>query len=239
MKLLVTSDLHYRLKQFDWLVNHSHAYDAVAIVGDVLDISSMLDLDVQIDVIKKYLERISGGPTLLICSGNHDGNRKNTADEFIAPWLQDVRKRQLYVDGDNVLFGSTLITIFPWWDGPVTQGEVARQFEQASQQTFDRWLWLYHAPPDRSPTSWTGKRFFGDAVLNDWIKQYKPDIVLTGHIHQSPFKPDGSWVDRIDSTWVFNAGSYAGDIPPHIVLDLDAMQADWFSLAGNESCTLV
>jgi hypothetical protein len=113
MKLLVTSDPHYRLKQFDWLVDHSHAYDAVAIVGDVLDISSMLDLDVQIDVIKKYLERISGGPTLLICSGNHDGNQKNATDEFIAPWLQDVRKRQLYVDGDNVLFGSTLITIFP------------------------------------------------------------------------------------------------------------------------------
>ena len=238
MKLLVASDLHYRLKQFDWLVQQAQYFDAVAIVGDVLDISSALDLDVQILVIKRYLDRISAESPLLICSGNHDGNAKNDADEFIAPWLQEARRPRLHVDGDSVLFGSLLVTVFPWWDGPVTRQEVEQQFERASRMTFDRWLWLYHAPPDQSPTSWAGKRLIGDAELNRWIEQYRPDVVLSGHIHQSPFKPDGSWVDQIGRTWVFNAGSYAGDIPPHIVLDLDAMQADWYSLAGNESRTL-
>jgi Icc-related predicted phosphoesterase len=238
MKLLVTSDLHYRLKQLDWLLDQSRAYDAVAIVGDLLDISSPLDLDVQIVVIKKYLTRICDGRKLLVCSGNHDGNAKNAADEFIAPWLQEVRQEQLHVDGDDTLLGSTMVTVFPWWDGPVTRAQVALQLREASRKRFDRWLWLYHAPPDQSPTSWTGKRFIGDTALNGWIEQYRPDIVLTGHIHQSPFKPGGSWVDRIGSTWVFNAGSYSGDIPPHIVLDLNTRRADWFSLAGNESRTL-
>ena len=239
MKLLVASDLHYRLKQFDWLASQASNYDAVIIAGDMLDISSYMDLSVQIVVMKKYLRKISETTPLLVCSGNHDGNEKNDADEYIAPWLQETRGQQLHVDGDNVFFGSTLITIFPWWDGDVTKTEVAEQFKLASQLEFGKWIWIYHAPPDNSPTSWAGKRFIGDTALNNWIEQYRPDIVVTGHIHESPFKSDGSWADKIGKTWVFNAGSHIGDIPAHIMLDLEAMNAEWYSLAGSDSRQLL
>ena len=235
MKILVASDLHYRLKQFDWLVSQAGNYDALILAGDLLDISSPMDLSVQIVVMKKYFTKLSAATRLLVCSGNHDGNEKNDADEYIAPWLQEARAEQVHVDGDNVFFEETLVTIFPWWDGDVTRGEVARQFERASRLAFKKWIWIYHAPPDNSPTSWTGKRFIGDTDLNRWIAQYQPDLVVAGHIHESPYKPGGSWVDQIGKTWVFNAGAYMGDVPPHIELDLDAMNVEWHSLAGNES----
>ena len=235
MKILVASDLHYRLKQFDWLVSQAGNYDALIIAGDLLDISSPMDLSVQIVVMKKYLVKLGMATRLLVCSGNHDGNEKNDADEYIAPWLQEARAERVHVDGDNVFFGDMLVTIFPWWDGDVTRGEVAEQFERASQLVFKKWIWIYHAPPDNSPTSWTGKRFIGDTDLNRWITQYQPDLVVSGHIHESPYKPGGSWVDQVGKTWVFNAGAYMGDIPPHIVLDLDAMNVEWHSLAGDES----
>ena len=32
------------------------------------------------------------------------------------------------------------------------------------------WIWVYHHPPDESPTSWTGRRHIGDTDLNDWIE---------------------------------------------------------------------
>lgn len=67
-----------------------------------------------------------------MCSGNHDGNEKNDADKYIAPWLQEARDQQVHVYGDNVFFGSTLITIFPCWDGDVTKMEVSEQFKQAN-----------------------------------------------------------------------------------------------------------
>lgn len=239
MKIIVASDLHYRLKQFDWLSNQSSHYDAMILAGDLLDISSSMDLNLQIVVIRKYLDKIGAQIPLLVCSGNHDGNEKNAADEFISPWLQETRNKRVHVDGDNVFFGDTLFTIFPWWDGEVTKQEVAEQFRQASGLDFARWIWIYHAPPDNSPTSWTGKRFFGDAELNQWIGQYRPDLVICGHIHESPFKTDGSWADRIGKTWVFNAGSHIGDIPAHIILDLDAMNAEWYSLAGRDFRQLV
>jgi len=239
MKILIASDLHYRLKQFDWLTRQAAQCDAMIIAGDLLDISSYLDISVQTVVMKKYLKTIGDQIPLLVCSGNHDGNEKNDADEYIAPWLQEVRGQQLHVDGDNVFFGKTLITIFPWWDGDVTRQEVAEQFAAASRLEYENWIWIYHAPPDNSPTSWTGKRFIGDAELNKWIEQYHPRLVITGHIHESPFKPAGSWIDQIGKTWILNAGSHIGDVPAHIILDLEAMNAEWYSLAGSDSRQLV
>jgi hypothetical protein len=53
-------------------------------------------------------------------------------------------------------------------------------------------------------------------------------------VHQSPFVKDGSWVDRIGPTWVFNAGQQFGAPPAHIIIDTDAGEALWFSSAGNQ-----
>ena len=53
-------------------------------------------------------------------------------------------------------------------------------------------------------------------------------------MHQSPFVKDGSWVDRIGHTWVFNAGQQFGAPPAHIIIDTEAGEALWFSSAGNQ-----
>jgi len=79
-----------------------------------------------------------------------------------------------------------------------------------------------------------GARYFGDTELAQWIGEYQPDIVFCGHVHQSPFVKDGSWVDRIGKTWVFNAGQQFGAPPTHIIIDTDAGEALWFSSAGNQ-----
>jgi hypothetical protein len=74
--------------------------------------------------------------------------------------------------------------------------------------------------------------------LVGWIHRYRPAMVFTGHIHQSPFRVGGSWVDRIEDTWIFNAGRQIGPVPTHVIIDTDAQQAMWFSLAGNEVVSL-
>ena len=97
---------------------------------------------------------------------------------------------------------------------------------------------MYHWPPTGSPTSWTGRREYGDADLAGWIREYQPDLVLAGHVHESPFKPDGAWADRVGRTWVFNPGNQIGPVPAHIVLDLDADRATWVSMLGTEEIDL-
>ena len=63
-------------------------------------------------------------------------------------------------------------------------------------------------------------------------------MVLSGHVHQSPFIADGSWFDRIGNTWLFNVGQQMGRPPAHIMLDLDRNKAYWFSAYGEQSIDL-
>ncbi len=97
---------------------------------------------------------------------------------------------------------------------------------------------MHHAPPANSPTSWGGKRFFGDVELVQWIERYRPSMVISGHVHQSPFIPDGSWFDRLGDTWVFNAGLQPGRPPVYIVLDIDDGAAFWLSAEAGQSIDL-
>ncbi len=239
MKILVVSDLHYRLKQFDWILVQAERFDSIIIAGDLLDISSNVNLSVQIEVLNKYLCKLRQQTQVLVCSGNHDGDIKNQYDEFEARWIQRLSYDNIHVDGTFVYWGQTLVSIFPWWDGEFSKQVVNEQFQSQSQLNFQQWIWVYHAPPDNSPVSWTGKRHIGDSALNAWIDRYQPSMVFSGHIHQSPYTKAGDWKDQIGHTWVFNSGSYLGDIPPYLVVDLQRMQAEWHSLAGSEYQLLV
>ncbi len=238
MKLLLVSDLHYALKQFDWVYSVADRFDAVVIAGDHLDISSAVGIDVQIVVILKYLRRLQAKTRLLVSSGNHDLNARDAGGERVARWVSDARKFGFAVDGGRVEIDETAITICPWWDGPRGREAVAEQLQRDAAQRLRRWIWVYHAPPDESPVSWTGSKHYGDADLGRWIRAYQPDLVLTGHIHQAPFRAGGSWIDRIGDTWIVNAGRQMAPYPTFVVVDSAAQQATWFSLAGNEVAQL-
>jgi len=235
MKCLLVSDLHYAIEQFDWVQRAADDFDVVVIAGDLLDISSPVALEAQIAVVLRYLRRLHVKTKLLVCSGNHDLNASNPEGEKFARWMSRVRALGILTDGDALLCAdATLITVCPWWDGPRTREAVAAQLAADSAKNKSRWIWVYHFPPDNSPVSWAGMGYVGDADLSEWIEHYHPDMVMSGHIHQSPFREGGSWVDRIGKTWVFNSGRQTGSVPTHIILDTDAGRAEWYSAAGAE-----
>ncbi len=207
MRCLVVADLHYSLPQFDWLLSAAPQFDLVIFAGDALDIGSAVDFRAQILVVKKYLARLSGLTRVILCSGNHDLDERNADGEKVARWIGDVRELGVACDGDSLTIGDTLFTVCP--------------------------IWVHHAPPANSPTSWGGKRFFGDVELVQWIERHQPSMVISGHVHQSPFIPDGSWFDRLGPTWVFNTGRLPGRPPTHIVLEIDGGTAFWLA-AGDQ-----
>ncbi len=232
MRILIVADLHYTLKQFDWLMSESGRHDLVVISGDLLDLSSLLEPQVQCVVVEKYLTRIAARTPLIVSSGNHDGDRRSAADESVAGWLQEVRGERLYVDGDSVEINGTLFSICPWWDGPVSRAALEQQLIRDAARPHQRWIWIHHAPPDQSPVSWAGRRFGGDSFLGEWIQRFQPDFVFSGHIHNAPFLDRGSWLDHIGSTWVFNPGRQIGPTPTSISLDLETLAVEWTSFEG-------
>ena len=233
MRLLLVADLHYSLPQFDWVLDMADGFDVVVMAGDHLDLASIVDGRAQSVVVRKYFSRLRDKTRLVICSGNHDLDAKSESGEKVAKWLGGMQDGVLS-DGTSFVFEETLFTICPWWDGPIAREGIGAQLAEASAQRLERWIWIHHAPPAKSPTSWGGDRYFGDVELREWIEQYRPDIVLSGHVHQSPFVKDGSWVDRIGPTWVFNAGQQFGAPPTHIIIDTEVGEALWFSAAGSE-----
>ncbi len=238
MKLIATTDLHYNLQQFDWLLQVADRFDYVALCGDLLNVAGFLELELQITVVSEYLQKISQLSKVLVCSGNHDVETKNLDGEYTAAWLQPLSSDRIFVDWTAVEDGDTLISVCPWWDGPKSREDMAAMLADHAKRRKDKWIWLHHAPPDASRVSWTGKRHGGDKFLNELIKKHEPTFVFSGHIHNAPFYQAGGWVDRIHRTWVCNPGQQPGHAPTAIQLDLDQMSAIFDSSEGRETADL-
>lgn len=231
MQILVVGDLHYDMRQLDWVLAHAADHDAVVLAGDLLDISSVVPLPAQVRVVLGYLERLAERVPTIVCSGNHDLTTRNADGEKAAEWLQ--RAAGVITDFGSTHLGDTLVSVCPFWDGPVGRARVdaflAEQAEQARHAT-GPWWWVYHWPPPELPVSWIGDRWYGDQDLAGWIERWTPALVITGHVHQAPYQADGSWIARAPGgTWVLNAGRQIGPVPNHIVLDTARGTARWWS----------
>jgi len=234
MRCLVVADLHYSLPQFDWLLAAAPQFDLVIFAGDALDIGSAVDFRAQIVVVKKYLSRLVSTSRVMLCSGNHDLDDRNAEGEKYARWIGEVRELGIACDGDDLAIGDTLFTVCPWWDGPLLRQRIDAQLGAAAARGAKRWVWVHHAPPANSPTSWGGKRHFGDVELLQWIERHRPAMVISGHVHQSPFIADGSWFDRLGDTWVFNTGLQPGRPPAYMVIDFDESRAYWLAAVAAQ-----
>jgi predicted phosphodiesterase len=62
MRILLTSDLHYKLRQFDWLIGAAPHFDAVVNAGDHIDISSPVPTGVQIAALSASLTAVAEKP---------------------------------------------------------------------------------------------------------------------------------------------------------------------------------
>ncbi|CCD91247.1 conserved hypothetical protein [Bradyrhizobium sp. ORS 375] len=234
MRCLIVADLHYTLPQLDWLVAAADQFELVVFAGDALDLASIVDIRAQIVVVKKYLALLAAKTRVMICSGNHDLEERNAEGEKVAAWIGTVRELGIAADGDDILIGDTLFSVCPWWDGPQVKAMIERQLDAAADRHPARWIWVHHAPPANSPVSWGGKRFFGDTELEGFIARHGPAMVISGHVHQSPFIKDGSWFDRLGETWVFNTGRQPGRPPTYMVLDTDEQRAFWLAAGQAE-----
>jgi len=238
LRILLISDLHYTLPQWDWAVRSAPRFDLIVLAGDSLDIASSVPLEAQVVVTLHYLALLKAAAPVVIASGNHDLTGPDAHGEQSALWLAAARAAGVPTDGDSWLAADALVTVCPWWDGPLGRAALEAQLAADAARRPTHWLWVYHWPPLGSPTCWTGERHYGDTELGGWIGRHGPDFVLTGHVHEPPFKPTGSWADRIGRTWVFNAGRQIGPVPAHIEIDLAAGRASWHSMLGSEALQL-
>ncbi|GKX34627.1 MAG: phosphohydrolase [Rhizobiaceae bacterium MnEN-MB40S] len=238
MKCLIVSDLHYNLKKYDFVLSAAEHVDLVVLAGDFLEISLYIDRKAQAVVVQNYFRRIREKAPLLICSGNHDLDQRNAAGEMCSRWVDRMRLYNVHTDGDSIVIDDTLFSMCLWWDGDAGKKLIEEQLRKGQAMRPDRWVWVHHAPPAGSLTSWNGKRSYGDQELHDWIETWQPDLVFCGHVHQAPFVAKGSWIDRIGKTIVFNGGHQLGALPSYILLDTETWQVYWRGQSGTRRANL-
>lgn len=231
MKILLVADLHYTLRQWDWVLAVGDRFDLVVVAGDLLDIASIVPLEAQIVVVRKYLDRIAAKAPLLVSSGNHDVLEPSKGGEKNAEWLLQEVADGAFTDGGFLERNDLFFSILPWWEGPSKRAELEAQLAaQATMAKGKRWIWIYHPPPRSTSVAWDGHADHGDEFLPQWISRYHPWLVLGGHIHLAPFVRDGSWIDEIDGTFVFNSGRQIGGVPTFTIIDTEANHAKWVSI---------
>ena len=73
MKILLTADLHFHLPWFDWLYAEAENLDAVAVAGDMFDLSHRDGMLRQLIYFFQWLQLFSRRSAYFVfCSGNHD-----------------------------------------------------------------------------------------------------------------------------------------------------------------------
>ncbi len=235
MRLLVVSDIHYSLRQYDWLMRTSSDFDLVVIAGDVLELASYVDLDTQASVVGRYFRKICANVPLVVCSGNHDLLEDCNGDRS-AEWLEELGIPGLVVDGGIFETDELRILTFPWSETAEEEEKVSRWLEEQIDMDDPRAVfWVHHAPPKGAKTSWNGNRDFGDSSLAGWIDEYAPDVVFSGHVHNAPYyEPEGSWIDKIGNTIVINGGRQIGERPATVEFEVENGTLVWCGMEGCE-----
>lgn len=234
MKILIVSDIHYSLRQFDWLVSNCGDHDMVIIAGDVMELASAVDTDTQAAVVGQYFRKICADRPLIVCSGNHD-----LVEEFdgtrSTEWLEDLAIPGLVVDHGSWENDQVRILSLPWWESEEDRDRIESWLdEQVNENDLRPVFWVNHAPPMGAKISWNGKRDLGDKHLVGWIERWRPTAVISGHIHNAPYYPDGSWIDKVGDTVVINGGRQIGEKPATIEIEMTEGVIVWCGMEGCE-----
>jgi Icc-related predicted phosphoesterase len=235
MKILVVSDLHYSLKQYDWLTTNLGSIDLVVIAGDLMELASPVDPETQASVVEQYFRRICSHVPLVVCSGNHDLIEEY--DGTRSPeWLEEILVPGLTADRGCYATDEVRILSLPWWESEEERDRIGDWLATQHDENDDRpVIWVNHAPPLGSKVSWNGKRDLGDKTLLNWIEKYSPTLVLSGHVHNAPYyAPEGSWIDRVGSTIVVNGGRMIGERPATVEIELQGRDLVWCGMEGCE-----
>lgn len=189
LRILAASDIHGDSKLAKALAEKAEKEkaDIVVLCGDITGFVETKN------IIKPFKDR---NQKVLIIPGNHESFA--TAD-FLAE-LYGVKNIHGYsARYENVgFFGAGGADIGP---GRISEKEIFKTLEKAhaSLKGIEKKIMITHMHPSKSNSEFSG--FPGSASITKAIKQFKPDILIHGHIHEA-----AGIEETMGKTKVFNVG---------------------------------
>jgi Icc-related predicted phosphoesterase len=248
MNILALADLHFHRPWYDWVLREAalERWDLVLVAGDLLDqFHRRCGMAEQVAYHLEWFERMAAtGQPLAVCAGNHDANdaplaivTNETLPEILTRafleerWMDAARGKTTVVDGEDRRLetrrGPIFISALTWrWGGETMSRarphpddtERLREARERARSDGLPWLLLAHDPP--APSCLTAVSHENAARI--LVQVFRPDLCVSGHLHEAPFESSGGFATRIGPTLCVNPGHRAEERPAAVVLEATA-----------------
>ena len=196
MKIISFGDIHEDLNNLTLLKNEMESADLVIVTGDLTNFNGRKEAERVIDEIMKYNENV------LAQLGNLDQPEVN---DYLTEKGINLH-RNGFIRDDIGIFGVGGSNLTPF-NTPTEFSEdeietfLLEGIDKVKDAKFK--IMVPHMPPkDTKIDIITAGAHVGSQSVRDFILKHKPDIALSGHIHEARGR------DTIENTLAFNAGMF-------------------------------
>jgi len=192
LKILAAADFHGNSRIAKKLADKAEKgnVDLVVLCGDIIGwVESK-------DILKPFKDK---NQKILIIPGNHESFA--TAN-FLAEFYGVKNIHGYSVKYENVgIFGAGGASDMSGFPGALTEEELFKTLKKANQGlgNIEKKIMVTHMHPSRSKSEFSG--FPGSKAISKAIKEFKPDLLLHGHIHEAQ-----GVEEMIGKTKVINVG---------------------------------
>lgn len=205
MKIIVIADIHGKYEALQKIIEDVHDMEAdlMIVPGDFTDMFDSVHDFSQIEIADTIVQKLLiPGIDVLCVPGNHDPYEIVDVFEEYGINLHNKMKKR---GGVSFLGWGGAETPFNTTFEP-TEEETAEALGRLVKKVRGGWVLVTHAPPKGTPLDVIGgKKHVGSGALRRFIKEKKPVLALTAHIHEN------RGVCRIGGTTIFYPGpAYSG-----------------------------
>lgn len=196
MKIISFGDVHEDTSNLIKIKSELETADLIVISGDLTNCHGKTETKKVLDAVKKYNKH------LLAMYGNMD---KQEVDGYLTKEGINLHGNG-YVFGDVGIFGCGGSSPTPFnTPSEISETDIEQYLTNGYNKVKDaRWkIMVCHTPPRDTTTDIVRSGMHvGSQMVRDFIVQYKPDVCISGHIHES------RGTDKIGNTIVLNAGMF-------------------------------
>lgn len=219
MKIISFGDVHEDTSNLIKIKSELETADLIVISGDLTNCHGKTETKKVLDAVKKYNKHP------LAMYGNMD---KQEVDGYLTKEGINLHGNG-YVFGDVGIFGCGGSSPTPFnTPSEISEMDIEQFLTNGYNKVKDaRWkIMVCHTPPRDTTTDIVRSGLHvGSSVVRDFIVQYKPDVCISGHIHESRGK------DKIGDTVVLNAGMFRDGWYIDVVIDKGSISAVLKSVA--------
>ena len=219
MKIISFGDVHEDTNNLIKIKSELENADLIVISGDLTNYHGKVEAKKVLESIKRYNKR------LLAQYGNLDQPEVN---EHLTGEGVNLHGNG-YVFGDVGIFGCGGSSPTPFnTPSEISETDIKKYLTDGYSKVKDaKWkIMVCHTPPkDTAIDVIRSGLHVGSSVVRDFIVQYKPDVCISGHIHESRGR------EMLGNTIILNAGMFRDGWYIEVVIDKNGLNAELKSVA--------